>query len=71
MFELSMPRALPEEFGACYLSPAEVFVVGGHDSVTHAVLTHTYIINTVTKRVTEKAPLPTALKALRLVYVSG
>ena len=61
-----MPRAIPEEFAACHLSESEIFIAGGHDPISHTVLPYTYTINTLSRQVTEKAPLPIPLKAARL-----
>ena len=66
MFELSMPRAIPEEFAACHISESEIFIAGGHDPTSHTVLPHTYLINSISRQVVEKAPLPNRLKAARL-----
>ena len=61
-----MPRAIPEEFAACHISENEIFIAGGHDPISHTVLPNTYLINSITREVVEKAPLPNPLKAARL-----
>lgn len=64
---LLLSHSFTDDYGICYLSASSVFISGGYNPASGALVAHTFTVDLNSFEVQDLCPHPVALKGLRLL----